>query len=244
MSEQYVRKVQEHGTGKETRIPPEVCEKLGITDGGEIEFDLESGVGVVTLRKAGQGKTPSKPLGAEKPKKAITVTLGGQVCIISGKHGSGKTQLAEILCRNWRRLIVYDTLGEHTDGVMFEDLQRLKGFWNKVHHGNFRILYRPLHPKGDFDSICKLVIEYKPLTFVVENLDWYCRPPISPAFQKIIQKGCHDQIQLIGTTRRPDEIDKRLTSQTNQTYKLTSLAVPSALQAQLQAQGNRRPDHL
>jgi len=49
----YSRKVQKHGTGREIHIPPEICKGLGITEGDDIEFDLEPGDNVVTLCKAG-----------------------------------------------------------------------------------------------------------------------------------------------------------------------------------------------
>ncbi len=51
--EHILRKVQDHGTGKEIRIPPEVCLRLGVKNGGEIQFDLEPGVDVVTLCRPG-----------------------------------------------------------------------------------------------------------------------------------------------------------------------------------------------
>jgi len=220
MIEQYSRKVQDHGTGKEIRIPPEICEELGITDGGEIQFDLEPGDNIVTLRKAG---TLDNRQSKEQP-KPITVLHGDYICIISGKLGSGKTRLAEILCQNCKRLIIYDTLGKHRDGVVFLSLHKLKDFCKRIHHDNFRLIHQPLNPESDFDSICKIVTEYKQLTFLVENLDWYYKPHISQAFEKIIENGCH-QIQLIGTTmQRPDQINKRLINRTKQILELTFLA--------------------
>jgi len=71
MIEQYLRKVQDHGTGKEIRIPPEICEELGITDGGEIQFDLEPGDNIVTMCKAG---TSDNRQDKEQP-KALAGTI-------------------------------------------------------------------------------------------------------------------------------------------------------------------------
>jgi len=71
MIEQYLRKVQDHGTGKETRIPPEICEGLDITNGDDIEFDLEPGDNIVTLRKAG---TSGNRQNEEQP-KALAGTI-------------------------------------------------------------------------------------------------------------------------------------------------------------------------
>ena len=226
MAEQYLRKVQDHGTGKEIRIPPEICEKLCITDGGEIQFDLDPDLDVVTLRKPGtldnrQNKERPKPVKTENHKNATTILFGDHICIISGKSGSGKMQLVENLCQNCNRFIIYDTLGKYKNGLIFLSLQKLKDFWSRVHKGNFRLIYQPLDPEHEFDSICKVVTEYDRLTFVIENLDWYCKPSISPAFEKIIENSCNYQIQLIGTTQKLEQIDKRLTGQIKQTLTST-----------------------
>jgi len=219
MIEQYLRRVQNHGTGKETRIPPEICEGLGIKNGDKIQFDLDPGDNIAILRKAG---TSDNRQNEEQP-KPIAILRGDNICIISGLPGSDKTQLAETFYQNRNRFIIYDTLGKHNAGVTFLSLQKLKDFWSKVHRGNFRLTYQPLDPKREFGSICKMVMEYGQLTFVIENLEWYCEPPISPDFEKIIENRCNHQIQLIGTTQKLEQIDKRLTRQIKQTFESKSV---------------------
>ena len=139
--------------------------------------------------------------------------------LIFGKRGCGKTVLARRLCRDNPRVLIYDTLGEYTNGVIIEDLQALKEFWGKVYRGNFRIIYQPVDPEGDFDAICRLVYECGDLTFLVEELDRYSRPlALSLPFKNIIQRGRHKNIELIGVTQRPHGIDKLLTSQAKEMY--------------------------
>lgn len=69
MKNQYLRKVQNHGTGKETRIPPEICENLGITGEDKIQFNLEPSNSVVTLCKVGASdkRQSSRPSGPPAP---------------------------------------------------------------------------------------------------------------------------------------------------------------------------------
>ena len=70
-----MRRVQEHGTGKEIRVPPEVCEKLGITDGGVVEFDLDLADDTVGLQRAGTSKNKEpkeQPKPVEQPKPIKT----------------------------------------------------------------------------------------------------------------------------------------------------------------------------
>jgi len=141
------------------------------------------------------------------------------IILIFGKRGSGKSVLAEKLCRDLRRLLIYDTLGEYTEGVIIRDLPALKDFWTKVYCGNFRIIYQPVDPEGDFDSVCRVVYECEDLTYLVEELDRYSRPlAMSRVFKNIVQDGRHQNIELIGVTQRPHGIDKLLTSQAKQMF--------------------------
>lgn len=141
------------------------------------------------------------------------------ITLIFGKRGSGKSLLAQRMIRDRKRLLVYDTIGEYTNGVIIEDLPALKEFWGKVYRGNFRIIYQPVDPENDFDTVCRLVYECEDLTFLVEELDRYSKPlTLSLPFKNIIQRGRHKNIELIGVTQRPHGVDKLLTSQAKQMF--------------------------
>ncbi|MBA7605987.1 hypothetical protein ES703_13123 [subsurface metagenome] len=238
MTEQYLRKLQVHGTGKQSRIPPEVCNYLEMPDGGDLAYELGPGRNVVTMRKAGtagngEDNEQTNAAAIERgqhqanspmnPEKTITLFFSKPdyfCCIISGKRGCGKMSLAKKFCQDHRRIIVYDTLGEYTQGVVTKNLREFENFWAKVQHGNFRIIYRPLDPEREFDSICELVNESEDLTFLIEHLDWYCESSLP--LKKLIRNGCDQQIELIGTTENPQAIDERLTSNAEQIKLLTS----------------------
>lgn len=243
MSTEYVRKLQDHGTGKEIRVPPEVCEKLGIDSGDDVSFDLDLNHDVVILTKPGtranrkpeqQIKAIALEQGQQKfislidTEKSITLNFSELGCIVSGKPGCGKTQYAENLCRSRNRLIVYDTSGKYTEGVVTEGLQKFESFWARVQQGNFRIIYRPLDPERDFDSVCELVNQYKPLTFLVDNLDRYCEPLRSDQFNEVIENVHNHEIELIATTQRPQKITELLNSQAEQRYQLINLPAESS----------------
>jgi len=147
----------------------------------------------------------------DKPEKIIR--------LIFGKRGCGKSVLAAILCRDIKRLVIYDTLGEYTDGFVIEDLQELKEIWGDVYRGNFRLIYQPVDPDADFDTVCGLVYGCENMTFLIEELDRYSKPlTLSPPFKDIIQRGRHRNIELIGVTQRPHGVDKLLTSQAKEMF--------------------------
>jgi len=231
MTEQhYLRKLQKHGTGRESHYPPEVCEALGIDAGEDVDFVIGPG-NIVTLRKPGNTATveqdQQKVNSPMDPEKAITLFYSKRGRIISGRRGCGKTSLAKKFCQDYWRIIYYDPLGEYTEGVYFEDLQKFESFWADVQrrrpNGNFRIIFRPADPEGEFELICELVNKHKDLFFLVENLDRYCEPYISLPLKKLIRNGWEHQIELIATTENPQAIDKLLTRDAEQIYQLVSL---------------------
>lgn len=141
------------------------------------------------------------------------------ITLIFGKRGSGKSVLAKKTIEDRKRLIIFDTIGEYTDGVIITDLSQLSDFWKKVYRGNFRIIYQPVDPEGDFKSMCRVVYLCEDLTFLVEEIALYSKPlTLTREFKEIIQRGRHNRIELIGTSQRPHGIDKLLTSQAKQMF--------------------------
>lgn len=144
-----------------------------------------------------------------------------KVIVIIGKRGSGKSYLARKLIEREPRLLIFDTMSEYLDGVVFdaEELQQFKAFWKHVYRRPFRLIYRPLVPEKEIDEIAELVYLLGNMTFVVEEVDCYCTAyQISDAFAHIIQRGRHKNITLIGITQRPYGIHRLLTSQAKELY--------------------------
>ena len=119
------------------------------------------------------------------------------------------------------RLLIFDTLSEYDQGVVFgtEDREQLRDFWKKVYGKNFRIIYRPILPEQEIDAFCELVFGLGNLTFAIEEIDCYCSAfKISDQFAAVIQRGRHKQIELIGITQRPYGMHRLLTSQAKTMY--------------------------
>ncbi len=144
-----------------------------------------------------------------------------KITLIFGKRGTGKSYLAAKLIQAESRLLIYDTLGEYMDGVVFdaEYAERFKEFWRHVYRGNFRLIYRPLNPEAEIDEIAELVYLLGDMMFLVEEVDCFCTSyQISDAFAHIVQRGRHKNISLIGVTQRPFGIHRLLTSQAKEIY--------------------------
>jgi hypothetical protein len=141
------------------------------------------------------------------------------VCV--GMTGSGKSTRAATLVRDLPRVLYYDTLGhDYSDGVVFDDAADLVKFWRGVYRDRFRLVYRPADPQRDFPLICDLVYECGSMGFVAEEADLFCRNGRvrDEAFQRLIGKGRHRDIDLVCVTQAPKRIADFLRSQAHDWY--------------------------
>jgi energy-coupling factor transporter ATP-binding protein EcfA2 len=154
----------------------------------------------------------------QNEKKIITIT---------GQRGSGKSTLVKQILPSKTRLLVYDTLGEYNaHGVVINNLPDLAKFWTTTHRGNFKIIYQPLDPFGEFDIICRLIFECGNVCFCVEEIDSFIsRSPagLDYSFLNIVQRGRHKHIELIAITQRPFAIPPILRSQTKVFYSFCQM---------------------
>jgi len=144
-----------------------------------------------------------------------------KVKLIFGKRGSGKSYLAEKLIREERRLVVYDVMSEYTNGIVYgtETCGKMMEFWLRVYQDRFRLIYRPIKPLEEIETLSDLIFELGDVCFLVEEIDCYCSAyKISDSFASIVQRGRHKNITLIGITQRPFGIHRLLTSQAKEIY--------------------------
>jgi len=151
-----------------------------------------------------------------------------KVILVLGKRGGGKSYLAKSLLKNYDRYIIFDTLGEYTDGVCFDNLKDLGEFWDKYFDTKFRLIYQPLNPykiidkeneKTEFDIVCDLVWDCGNMALIVEEIDTFCSSmAITDSFANVIQRGRHRDITLIGISQRPYGINRLISSQSKEIY--------------------------
>lgn len=149
------------------------------------------------------------------------VPIEKKIILIIGKRGSGKSYLAKKLIANERRLLVYDIMSEYTQGIVFgtESNIMFRRLWKKTYRGNFRLIYRPIRPKQEIEMLADLVFALGYMTFLVEEIDSICTSfEIPEIFGRIVQRGRHRNITLIGVTPAPFGINRDLTRQAKEIY--------------------------
>jgi hypothetical protein len=144
-----------------------------------------------------------------------------KVKLIFGKRGSGKSYLANKLIAAEKRLFIWDRMGEYNQGIVFtaEEKPVFQKFFQHVYRKDFRIIYRPLHPKEEIIWISDLVYTLGNVTFLVEEIDSICTPwIIEENFEAILNRGRHKNITMIGVTPAPFGIHRDLTRQAKEIY--------------------------
>ena len=126
----------------------------------------------------------------------------------------GKTSLARILSRDYKRLMIIDPLSEYADTVFtptaYDALIYLKN------NPNFRI---STEDNDDLDNFLKLVWSTENLCLHIEEIDMFADSRVMPFdLGNIIKRGRHRNISLICTSRRPAEVNRLLTSQASDIY--------------------------
>lgn len=108
-----------------------------------------------------------------------------------------------------------DNLCEY-DGVIVKDFSSFKSFLEIIGNKDFRLVLR-LESDDDLNKILDFIFSVGNLSFVAEEVDFISSAwGDNPNFSKILKYGRHKNINLICISRRPAEISKLLTSQSDE----------------------------
>lgn len=133
---------------------------------------------------------------------------------ILGLRGYGKSRLFRALCADETRLIVVDTLGEHSQigtpvsvGTMQEALSQAPGA--------YRLVFRPLE-YYEVEWTERVAAARPGCTLAVDEIDcWYSdsRMPLGVGLRALVMYGRHYEQGAIAVARRPFNMARDFTSQ-------------------------------
>jgi hypothetical protein len=151
-----------------------------------------------------------------------------------GRKGSGKTtQLCKLLSQPEYsdRSVLVDPPGNIEFGVTVENLHSMQTLIERQADRKFRIRYVDLvaiesFAAGDdeenfqkIEAILGMCLDVGNCTLVIDEVDMFCSPRgMPPTFKKLLARGRHDSLNLLWTTRRPQEVSKMLLSQSDEFY--------------------------
>ncbi|WP_331773812.1 AAA family ATPase [Sulfurospirillum sp. 1612] len=152
-----------------------------------------------------------------------------KIITVIGHKGYGKTALTEALMLMYNKpTIIADPRFQYSTfqnrRLSFQSVGKFrKWIYNTA---NFKVFYKYkleliVNAFDDtFDELASIVAQMRSLMFVVDEVDMFLDPRATKknSLNKIIQYGRHHEIDIISTSRRPANISRNLTSQTDIFY--------------------------
>lgn len=130
------------------------------------------------------------------------------IIFLCGRKETGKTFRAKAMIREVRRKIIYDRNHEHDQGFIVYKLKDLEKAWSWDELTS--IIYRPLEfTDEEFQALSSFVLRnVKNCLFFVEEVQRYATVHgyRSQAFAELVNRGRHQGVGLLVTSRRPAQI--------------------------------------
>jgi hypothetical protein len=159
-----------------------------------------------------------------------------KITTIIGQKGHGKTKLTEALALlNDRPTIIVDPRFQYEENsrrVMLESVGAFRVWINNRTNFNAFYTYKlelVVNAFDDtFEELAQIVYKMQMITFVIDEVDMFAPVHLNNKtfMYKLIHYGRHNQIDIISTSRRPANISRNLTSQTD-TFYFSKLREPS-----------------
>jgi ABC-type cobalamin/Fe3+-siderophores transport system ATPase subunit len=149
-----------------------------------------------------------------------------KIVSIIGHKGFGKTKLTELLVMlNNKPTIVADPRYQYSSKPYRRHFKNVNHFRKYImNRNNLKEFYRcklELVINGldhdNFNDLSDIVLKLKNISFLVDEVDMFAPPTMTykANFYKLIHYGRHNQIDIFTTSRRPANISRNLTSQTD-----------------------------
>lgn len=155
--------------------------------------------------------------------------IQNKIYTVIGHKGYGKTVLTEMLAIvTGKPTIILDPRFQYVENdrrIHFRSLQSFKRFI--MNKDNFRAfmnykleLVVNVIDIEDSEELASLVYMMKNITFVIDEIDMFfdTRTNKNSYFNKLVQYGRHNKIDIITTSRRPANISRNLTALTDIFY--------------------------
>ena len=77
----------------------------------------------------------------------------------------------------------------------------------------------PIRARAEFQFIARIACEIGALTLLAEEISWAISPAkMDAGVENLIRYGRHQDVELIGISRRPAEVNRDLTANANEIY--------------------------
>lgn len=143
---------------------------------------------------------------------------GRFIVTVLGKAGSGKTYLIrQILPALPRPVMILDTMNEFSDGLIFTEAEQLRRYIVERRPNATGVYVLKATSDEDANGFFRLVVASQaPMTVIIDEADKYATPySIHDDLSKTIKYGRHWRQNLIFAARRPAELNRNVTAQSD-----------------------------
>lgn len=141
--------------------------------------------------------------------------MDNTIISVFGRKGSGKTELVKRSVQEHARVVVLDTLGEYPFEVVTGFDACLAALEAAEERPRFRLSLRCADLQ-DMLELAGVVYELTNICLVVEETSFYCSSSALPdELSQLVRYGRHRQIDQFYVSRRPAEIARDLTAQSD-----------------------------
>lgn len=136
------------------------------------------------------------------------------IAFFAGRKGSGKSTLVKECVAEFPRVVILDTMGEY--GKEEQTLESaIQGLLAVSDKRRFFYPVRLVHPEDGL-RVLRVVYDIPDSLVVVEETSFYCSPSYLPdEMARLVRYGRHRQISQFYVARRPAEIHRDLTAQSD-----------------------------
>lgn len=147
------------------------------------------------------------------------VLMRNTVITIFGRKGSGKSFLTKEITEDHDRVLALDSLGEYGREHKFEVFTDFDSLVDRLveaeEEPTFRISARLVNDEEALDTL-RVAREISNQLIVIEEASLYCSPTQLPEeIAWLIRYGRHQEIDLIFVARRPSEVNRDVTAQSD-----------------------------
>lgn len=134
-----------------------------------------------------------------------------QSVVILGRKRMGKTSLAQLLMRQFRKRVTMDPQLQIHDGLIFTDLQDLLQFLS-TKPSEYHAVVR-LESHDEIDELFRYLYEMRDVALHVDEFNLFWTGRKGEPLADIVDFGRNHDITLIATAKRPFQVPRILTSQ-------------------------------
>ncbi len=165
--------------------------------------------------------------------EGLGLNVQNRIIGIVGRKGSGKSTVLREIVSCQPRVVIFDTMAEHSSPNLFSSLDKCFDYLDQMGRTPFfHCAFRPAEGEEEtLNELAEAAFNVGRLCFALEEVPWFSTAAYQPEGLDLLSRmGRHRRVDLVWTAQRMAEVSRRLTSATG-AFVLFSITEPRDLNA-------------